>query len=307
MWNDYFGGWTSGEDWWLRYYDGNAWSTVLDRNYPSGYLENTWYHEIVYINETGYDFPNNMKIRFQCDASGDNDRVYFDQIYINATGVDDRVEYDFYLRDTDDLTPKSGTYSIGGTGEIGIDYAAFNRTGIDILGYTDVKVSVWCSYKDTESSDFVGLYYKDGDDWISIFEDDDPQTGGGQSDWINMEAEIPNYIDDLVLQFKWMTSSISQYVAIDDLEITGILPSGENNFTGLIDELRIYNDVLSPEQIYQNYLCTKDGDSSRSVIVSEETAVGDCWKCIVTPNDGIQDDVSTESDVLYVISYDGGE
>ena len=307
MWNG--GGWGNhaNEDWWVRYYDGTQWITVLDMDYPSGHPKDTWYHEIVYINETEYALPTNMKIRFQCDASYDTDRVYFDQIYINATGGDDRVEYDFDLRDASDLTSNSGIYSIGGTGEVGVDYAAFNRTSIDISGYSDVNVSVWYSYKDTESSDFVGLYYKDGDDWIPIFEDDNPQIGSGQSAWINVEADIPNYIDDLVLQFKWMTSSTSEYVAIDDLTITGILPSGENNFTGLIDELKIFNDVLSPEQIYQNYLQSKDGDSSRSVIVSEETSIGELWKCIVTPNNGIMNDVSTESDVLLVISYDGGE
>ena len=307
MWNGDGWGNHANEDWWVRYYDGTQWITVLDMDYPSGHPKDTWCHEIVYINETEYAFPTNMKIRFQCDASYDTDRVYFDQIYINATGGDDRVEYDFDLRDASDLTPNSGTYSIGGTGEVGVDYAAFNRTGIDISCYSDVNVSVWYSYKDTESSDSVGLYYKDGDEWAPIFEDDNPQIGSGQSAWINVEADVPNYIDDLVLQFKWMTSSTSEYVAIDDLTITGILPSGENNYTGLIDELKIFNDVLSPEQIYQNYLQSKDGDSSRSVIVSEETSVGELWKCIVTPNNGIMNDVFTESDVLLVISYDGGE
>ena len=307
MWNG--GGWGNhaNEDWWVRYYDGSQWITVLDMDYPSGHPKNTWYHQIVYINETEYTFPSNMKIRFQCDASYDNDRVYFDQIYINATGGDDRVEYDFDLRDSSDLTPKSGTYSIGGTGEVGIDYAAFNRTSIDISDYSDVNLSVWYSYKDTESSDFVGLYYKDGDEWIPIFEDDNPQIGSGQSDWINIKADIPSYIDNLVLQFKWMTSSTSEYVAIDNLLITGVLPSGENNYTGLIDELKIFNDVLSPEQIYQDYLQSKDGDSNRSIIVSEETSIGEFWKCIVTPNNGILNDVSTESDVLLVVSYGGGE
>ena len=46
--------------------------------------------------------------------------------------------------------------------------------------------------------------------------------------------------------------------------------------------------------------------SNRSVISSEETSVGELWKCIVTPNNGIMNDVSTESDVLLVISYGGG-
>jgi len=136
MWNGDGWGNYANEDWWVRYYDGTQWITVLDMDYPSGHPKDTWCHEIVYINETEYAFPTNMKIRFQCDASYDTDRVYFDQIYINATGGDDRVEYDFDLRDASDLTPNSGTYSIGGTGEVGVDYAAFNRTGIDISGYS---------------------------------------------------------------------------------------------------------------------------------------------------------------------------
>jgi len=170
MWNDYWGGWVNGEDWWVQYWDGNAWNTVLDRNYPSGFQENVWYHEILYINDSEYTFPNGMKIRFRCDASGDNDRVFFDQIYVNAS--------------------------------------------------------------------------------------------------------------------------------------TGI--SSYENYTGKIDEFKIYNVSLSPEQIYQNYLCAKDGFSDRSVIVSEETQIGDIWSCIVTPNKSSDDYNPTSSDPIQIISYSGG-
>jgi hypothetical protein len=38
-------------------------------------------------------------------------------------------------------------------------------------------------------------------------------------------------------------------------------------------------------------LCTKDGSSDVSVIVSEETRLGDIWFCYVTPNDGFQDGI----------------
>jgi len=302
MWNDYWGGWTSGEDWWVRFSDdgGNSWETVFDMNYPSGYAENTWYHQIIYINETDYTLTNNIKIRFQCDASWDNDRVYFDQIYINASGGS-RIDYDFDLRDSGALNPRTEPYSLGGSGDFDPEYAAFNRTGIDISGYSDVNVSVWYSYKDTESDDFLGLYYKDGEDWAPIFEDDNPQIGSGQSDWINVKAGLPEYIDDLVLQFKWMTSSTSEYVAIDDLEITGIPLGSGNNFSGMIDEFHIYNRALSGEQIYQNYLCAKDGLSDKSVIVSDETGPPDeIWKCTVTPNDGDRDDDAVVSNSLII-------
>jgi len=169
MWRD--NGWSNGEDWFVEYYDGSSWNTVLDRDYPSGYSKGTWYHETVYINEASYTFPANMKIRFRCDASDDNDDVYIDQIYVNATA-----------------------------------------------GNTEIS-----------------------------------------------------------------------------------------NFSGFIDEFRIYNRALSAEQIYQNYLCTKDGHSDKSVIASGETYLGDIWKCVVTPNDGIQDDISKESNIVQIVTYPGGD
>ncbi len=174
MWNDYYlwgsWGWSNGEDWWVKYWDGNEWQMILDRNYPSGFEEDIWHHEILYINKSDYNFPNDMKIMFRCDASWINDRVFFDQIYINAT------------------------------------------TG--------------------------SKFYE--------------------------------------------------------------------NYTGKIDEFKIYNRSLTPEQINQNYLCTKDGFSDRSVIVSEETVIGNIWSCIVTPNKSSMDYSTTLSDTLQIIKYSKG-
>ncbi|MCX6667763.1 MAG: type IV pilin [Euryarchaeota archaeon] len=300
-------GWTdSTDDWWLRYYNGTAWQTVLDTNYPSGFSKDTWYHKIVYINETNYRFPTNMNLRFQCDARSDNCLVYIDQIYINAT-TGGRFDYDFDLRDSTKLTPRTGIYSIGGTGDFDPDYAIFNRTGIDVSGYKNVKVSVWYSYKSTGSEDKVGLYYKDGSNWVTIFKVLNPNIGiGNQLPWTHVEVQIPDHVDNLALQFNWSTSSTNEYVAIDDLEITGEPLGAGDNFSGVIDEFLIYNRALSSEQIYQNYLCMRDGHSDRSVIVSGEIKLGDIWKCIVTPNDGTQDDTSIESNIIQIVTYPGG-
>jgi FlaG/FlaF family flagellin (archaellin) len=81
MWRD---GWLNGEDWFVEYYDGTSWNTVLEIDYPSSYSEDVWYHETFYINEASYIFPTNMQIRFRCDASGNNDDVYIDEIEISA-------------------------------------------------------------------------------------------------------------------------------------------------------------------------------------------------------------------------------
>jgi len=296
----------NGEDFWINYYDGTNSHRLATIVIGTGqYSNNVFYHTVCYVNETNYPFTDQARFRIQCDASDDTDDVYLDHIYINATSGY-RVDYVFDLFDAGELNPRTGTYSIGGSGDFDPDYAYYNRTGIDISGYKDVTLSVWYSYDSTEADDDFGLYYKDGSNWITIF-DIDPQIGNGnQLEWTNVQVQIPNHIDNLVLQFIWSTSDINEYVAIDDLEITGIPLGGGYNFSGAIDEFRIYNRVLSSEQIHQNYLCTRYGLTDKSVIVSGETRLNDIWGCIVTPNDGIIDDEPVESNILQIVSYGGG-
>jgi len=296
----------NGENFIVNYYDGSNLHNLESFVIGTGeYTNDVFYHSICYLNETDYAFTNSAEFTIQCSASSNYDYVYLDKIYVNVS-TGDRLDYEFNLLDSADINPRSGTYSIGGSGDFDPEYAMFNRTNIDISKYSDVKVTVWYSYINTEDTDFLGLYFLYEDSWLPIFEEDNPQIGSGQSEWIDVTKDIPEDVDNLVLQFKWMTSSSNEYVAIDDLEISGSPSSGESNFTGLIDEIKLYERVLSPEQIYQNYLCTKDGDSSKSIIVSEETSLWESWKCVITPNDGQQDDLSIESNILTIISYPGG-
>lgn len=296
----------SGDNFYVEYYNGYTW--LKPAEYIVGYhlWNNDWYHFTVYVNESEYNFPTNMRVRFRSDANWYQDHFFFDDIYVNASGGEDRIEFDFNRLDVSDIIPNNGVYSIGGTGNIAVDYAAYNRSGIDIAGYTNIELSVWYSYEDTEYDDFLGLYYLDDQQWIPLFEDDNPQIGSGQSDWVQIISAIPDDIDTLYLQFKWLTSSTSEHVAIDDLVITGEIPAGEDDFIGLIDELKIFNRVLSAEQIYQEYISSKDGLSSCSVIVAEEINYGDDWRCFVTPNDSITDGELYFASAPTIDSYPGG-
>ena len=75
----------SNEDFWVRYFDGSDWITIADYDSGDEFENGQFYHKIVWINETDYTFPSDMKIRFQCDASSDEDDIYIDQVYINAS------------------------------------------------------------------------------------------------------------------------------------------------------------------------------------------------------------------------------
>ncbi|MFH1999621.1 MAG: C25 family cysteine peptidase [Planctomycetota bacterium] len=72
------------EDFWVQYFDGSTWHTVASYARGIDFNNNYFYNETVTIDEAGYNFPTNMKIRFMCDASGNQDDVYIDEIRVSA-------------------------------------------------------------------------------------------------------------------------------------------------------------------------------------------------------------------------------
>jgi len=39
---------------------------------------------VLYVDELDYTFPDDMKIKFRCDASGDGDDIYIDDVIVSA-------------------------------------------------------------------------------------------------------------------------------------------------------------------------------------------------------------------------------
>jgi len=73
------------EDFWVQYYNGSAWQTVAAIARAGSIQNNTFYHAVVTIPRSSYNFPGNAQIRFLCDASGNSDDVYIDQIEFRGT------------------------------------------------------------------------------------------------------------------------------------------------------------------------------------------------------------------------------
>lgn len=78
-------GMETNEDFWVQYYNGSAWQTVAAIARAGTIVNNTFYHAIVTIPRSTYNFPTNARIRFMCDASDNNDDVYIDQIEFRGT------------------------------------------------------------------------------------------------------------------------------------------------------------------------------------------------------------------------------
>jgi len=87
-----------------------------------------------------------------------------------------------------------------------------------------------------------------------------------------------------------------------DLEIGRRTDSATQYFNGTMDEVQLFNRTLSATQVNQIYLDTKDGYSSNETIVSSELTASDVWVCKMTPNDGIQDGTTSDSNNLTISS-----
>jgi len=158
------------------------------------------------------DFENPWEIEeWDLDASSSGNEIwgnYFDIIVEGTQGGD--------------WWAHSGWNVLAGWGNFDPDKAAYNRNAIDISDYHDVIVSVHYSYEDTEDADEFFLNYKDGNNWVPIINVPSPQSSSSQSNWMLAEANIPDHIDSLVIQFRWSSSSGSEHMMIDNLEVFGI-------------------------------------------------------------------------------------
>ena len=80
-----------GEDFWLRYFDGNSWQTVATFASGSSFQNNSFYTATVPILGSQYNMASNSKFRFQCDASANADRIYIDAVSVTGLGGNNQI------------------------------------------------------------------------------------------------------------------------------------------------------------------------------------------------------------------------
>ena len=73
------------EDFWLQIYNGSSYVTVASYARGTDFNNNTFYSSSITIDPTDVNFASNMKVRFRCDASGNSDDVYIDEVTV--TGI----------------------------------------------------------------------------------------------------------------------------------------------------------------------------------------------------------------------------
>ena len=72
------------EDFWVRYNDGSGWQTIATFVRGIDFENNIFYTASINLSSSQYNLSNNGSFRIQCDASGNADRVYIDEVVITG-------------------------------------------------------------------------------------------------------------------------------------------------------------------------------------------------------------------------------
>ncbi|MDF1695161.1 MAG: M4 family metallopeptidase [Saprospiraceae bacterium] len=88
------------EDFWLLFEENNTWTNIKSYVKNVDFTSDGFYSGSVLLSASQYAFASNNSFRFQCDASGNGDKIYIDAVVITAYGTStnfvplDQPEYD---------------------------------------------------------------------------------------------------------------------------------------------------------------------------------------------------------------------
>jgi len=217
-----------------------------------------------------------------------------------------------------------GAYYFGGSSE----YLSVSLPNVFYDMVTnDFSISIWLKSDDISIDNAVILMASlDNNNFVKIFSQGNEIHVGicidGTQDAVRTENLSSNEWYHIVV--VWDASEESRliycngelYTEVGDRTSLGsgkcLLEIGHGTasskfWEGYLDELEVYKRALTHDQIYQLYLTTKDGNYDKRVMGSEETNIGEIWQCIVTPNDGVQDDIPVYSNIIRIKEYTGGD
>ena len=228
-------------------FDTNASSGEETKGY-SGFLNNGTIYGAKYTNDGkvggGFEFDGNTNNYIQFNNKGLNTTKWTVSFWMNP-------------------------YTINGLEDVGLfstssGQSRFNIIMSDSLGYVSIQYRNFTST--TKSKSFSGYQFILNEFQHMVF--------------MYNETNFVSYVNGEFNQsFDSSAQGIIQFSNMDTLIRIGNdqWNPGTGNFNGTLDELKVWNRTLSPEQIYQEYLAGASGLPS-SILVSEETTLGNTYK-----------------------------
>ena len=74
----------SGEDFFVELYDGSQWQVIANYARGTDFSNNSFYNPTVQVNSSQVNFSSGARLRFRCDASGNSDYIYIDEVVVSA-------------------------------------------------------------------------------------------------------------------------------------------------------------------------------------------------------------------------------
>jgi len=84
----YASGMENGEDFFVEFYNGSSYQVIGQYTRPADFQNGSYNSPApIVLNSSQYNFNANNRFRIRCDASVNNDRIYFDQVIISGDNV----------------------------------------------------------------------------------------------------------------------------------------------------------------------------------------------------------------------------
>ncbi|MCH9661753.1 MAG: T9SS type A sorting domain-containing protein [Bacteroidetes bacterium] len=77
----------NGEDFFVEFFDGTSYQVIGNYARGTDFANNAFFTDTIILDAGSYTFNDSNRIRFRCDASGNGDRMYFDQIIVSGDNV----------------------------------------------------------------------------------------------------------------------------------------------------------------------------------------------------------------------------
>ncbi|MFC2136285.1 LamG-like jellyroll fold domain-containing protein, partial [Bacteroidota bacterium] len=208
----------------------------------------------------------------------------------NFDGIDDQIE----------TISEDGINSSTGTIEFWLK-----------LNEADDNQGVWHFYE-SGTSDYIRSYISSSNVMDLYIEDDDDAKVGVTYDLDNLGSFVGEW-----MHIAWTQDGTGVKLYINGLQRT---LSGTNNeswwtdhlalasgkigyawapLNGSVDEFKVYNYSLTPEEINESYNAGSAGKHP-TTLHSNATAEGETWTVAVTPNDGFEDGSTSTSNSLLI-------
>jgi len=77
----------NGEDFYVEFYNGSSYQVIGQYVSGTDFNNNSFFTDTIILNSGGYNFNSNNRFRIRCDASANNDNIWFDQVIITGDNI----------------------------------------------------------------------------------------------------------------------------------------------------------------------------------------------------------------------------